>query len=194
MRIESSVILLVRRLRGHARQVAAGNRHERRRRVGLDARLLEIEVRHLDGVLAVRRQRIDVRAVAQTVRTERAGKREIRRGTCRPADDVRRPAKRAVESLRQRFEIGDGNVVFEVRRARCRRAPAFQRRGLDVRPGHVSSLMSATRFANAAVTCAESTARPPPSTASASSCRSPRAARPGRPLESRARRSCRPIR
>ena len=47
LRVERELVLFVGGLRRDPRKMPTGDRHERRRRVGLNLRLLEIEVRHL---------------------------------------------------------------------------------------------------------------------------------------------------
>ena len=114
-RVELQLVFFVDRLRRHARKIAAGHRDERRGRIGLNARLLDIEIRKLHGVGAARRERVDSRAVAQPVRAELADDRQIRGRPGRFADDVRRTRERPVEALRERLEIRHGDVVRELR-------------------------------------------------------------------------------
>ena len=97
--VELQLVLFVVRLRGQPRKTLAGECDERRGRLGLNLRMLDIELRELYRVCAVRRERIDIRAVPQPVRSELACKRQVCGRPRRLADDMRRTRERLVETL-----------------------------------------------------------------------------------------------
>ena len=193
-RIELQLVLFVDCLRRYARKISAGDSDKRRGGIGLNARLLDIEIRQLHGVRAARRERVHSRAVAQPVCSELAGDSQIRGGAGRFADNVRRARERPIEARRERLEIRDGDVVGELRFSESPSARVPAALAFTSGPVSASSLMLTTSFANDPVACPESIAIPAIVDSSARRCRSRSTVRWDRPSEPSVRRPCRQIR